>query len=72
MTMSQTMDTAVLVLDGKCPASKSIAASLVRTAKKKISATSLYFEKVCEAASISLNRNTVHFLPVASASRPLR
>ena len=34
-------------------------------------------EKVCEAASISLNRNTVpgdasHFLPVASASRPLR
>ena len=25
------MDTAVLVLDGKCPASKSIAASLVRT-----------------------------------------
>jgi len=31
VTMSQTMDTAVLVLDGKCPASKSIAASLVRT-----------------------------------------
>ena len=31
VTMSQTMDTAVLVLDGKCPSSKSIPASLVRT-----------------------------------------
>ena len=31
VTMSQTMDTAVLVLDSKCPSSKSIPASLVRT-----------------------------------------
>ena len=31
VTMSQTMDTAVPVLDGKCPSSKSIPASLVRT-----------------------------------------